>query len=60
MYRSLPRTNRFLDKKWHDKNRLIHYEMLDKARPLVNTSCPQKYQHVKLKAKRHQLLEGNY
>ena len=60
MDRSIPTNSKFLEKKWIEKNKRFHYETLKGVRGKTNSSCPPDYTHIKRKAKRDQLLEGNF
>jgi hypothetical protein len=58
MHRAIPAPSKILQKKWEEKNRAIHYRKLKEMRPTVNANSPPSFEHLRQKAKREQLMEG--
>lgn len=60
MHRSIPVGNKLLSKKWEEKNHQIHEDKLKRMQPRVNSGPPEKFSHLRYKAKREQLLEDRF
>jgi len=60
MHRAIPVSNRFLSKKWEERNQEVHMEKLRSMRPTVDANSPPVFAHTVKKAKREQLLEERY
>jgi hypothetical protein len=60
MYRGLPSGNKILTKKWQDKERRIHMQKLRSVKPTIDLGKPQKFKHLKSRAKKEQMLEDRY
>jgi 16S rRNA G966 N2-methylase RsmD len=58
MHRAIPAPSKILQKKWEEKNRAIHCRKLREMRPTVDANSPAAFDHLKHKAKREQLMEG--
>lgn len=60
MHRALPVSNKILSKKWEENNHRIHSEKLKNIQPRIKSTKPPKFEHLKFKAKKEQLMEDRY
>jgi hypothetical protein len=60
MFRSIPSSNKRLSKLWNEKNFNLHQSNLRKAKSRVDLRSPNKFNHLKFKAKNLALQEERY
>ena len=60
MFRAIPSSNKHLTKMWNDKNLTLHQTNVRNARSRVDLSSPNKFSHLKFKAKNLALQEERY
>lgn len=52
MNRQLPIGNKYLSKKWREKEHEMHLQKLNGMKPYMNVKAPENYDHLNNKAKK--------
>ena len=57
MFRAIPTINKFLAKKWEEKEQKGHTERLNNIRSTLKLESPASYNHLQVKAKKNKIIE---